>query len=286
MKKIILLIYLFNFCICNSNELIGNPCNDYFTYLLEKNSEISKTAVGKNIIEKNKEVFIKKIPIKGKGLSLNKQSFYNDKSLYLGVTNHKGNEHFYLVAGSKRYDGFIFENAKVSNLGKNILIPKGVIFKIDLPENIFKKIEKSIEQNKNKITISCFHGLCDVLKDAGIKLPAENGWSIQLKPVLNGLINSELSEIKNVSMYATSIQDLEHFLKKSETLELSQIAMVRENHPYEYNFLIEHSSEIDQKGFDQTFKKYNGKSVGKILFYGSAGVGASYIVYEVFLVKN
>ena len=70
-----------------------------------------------------------------------KQNFYDEKSIYIGVANSQkeGSQHYFLVAGKKRYDGYPLSKSREHTSNSVAALPEGVVFKINVPEESISK---------------------------------------------------------------------------------------------------------------------------------------------------
>jgi hypothetical protein len=167
--------------------------------------------------------------------NLFENTIHDNKSIYLGVANttSEGSHHYYIIAGNRRFDGMpFFAKAKTKTLGKVVSAPNGVIFKISGPEGLEEKVIAAINKNQNSRNLSCFHGACNVLKDAGITIPGANGRTLELVPVLKSIATGDIkSGASNLSVkvLASSKYELEHFITEANhaTSEMMTTALVR-----------------------------------------------------------
>lgn len=167
---------------------------------------------------------------KGGLYNLFKSSIYDKDAVYLGIANAPGHgtHHYYLIAGNKRYDGSPFFTAsKTKDLKENAAVAKGVIFKMNVPEEVSAKVVAAIEKNANSRNLSCLNGACNVLDDAGITIPGvEKGQVFKLIPVVRGLVQGEVKTSAGsapVTMHATSAREVEHFLAQVRTKNQNMI---------------------------------------------------------------
>jgi hypothetical protein len=192
--------------------------------------DAEQTYVGQALLRAPEKVQIENLDLTQGRFNLFKQPFYDEKSLYIGVANRKkeGSHHYYLVAGKKRYDGVVLGKSKVKTFGEYAALSQGVLFKINVSDEVLEKVIQSIEEHKRSMTLTCLHGACSVLEDAGIKIPYTDGLFIELKPAIAGILDGNIAVDgktlgpDHVQMIATSRDQLEHFLEMSEIAEESQ----------------------------------------------------------------
>jgi hypothetical protein len=192
-------------------------------------SDLNKAAREVVTVGDNQVTFLD-VALKDGRFKLSRSGIADKDAIYIGVSNHSGEGigHFYLVAGNKRYDGRMLRSAKVKTYGQTAkddqpTLTQGVLFKINVDAATVDKVAEGISKNAGKINYSCVHGLCEVLKNADIEIAGfEPGSKLKLQPILNGLIDGKVSvgpvslEPGQVKMFATSQEQLEHFLKTSQ----------------------------------------------------------------------
>jgi hypothetical protein len=163
-------------------------------------------------------------------VNLTKQEFYDRDKVYLGIANNPkaGAYHFFVVAGEHTFDApNMFNKAKFDSLVAkkgDIQIPKGVLFELDVPPDLLERIAQSMKDLEGSRNLTCLHGVCRVLRGAGIRLHLPGG-VVRAKPFVLNLLNGKLSDgdtplkPEQIRLLASSSQELEHFLENTRTAD-------------------------------------------------------------------
>ena len=158
---------------------------------------------------------------------------YNPESIYIGVANstNDGNHHYYLIAGNKRYDALPFySRAKIKTNLKGIpLASKGVIFELKVDKETVDRLQANMVANRN---LTCLHGLCKILKATGIEITTPSS-NIRTRTIAVGLLSGQIKNqngnLIDANLYATSLNELEHFIKRANIADAEMKQYVEQN---------------------------------------------------------
>jgi len=176
--KLFILLLLASTVSVKADELTSLPCsqkilNTLFNPPIPSLSKLAK----ENVLPL--QLFEGEINENLQSFALSESKFYDPKSVYIGVTNAPmqidiggGTHHYYLYAGGNKVhmgiDGTIQIGAKKAN--QPIRVFQGTIFKLQTDDILTQKIITSARELEGKKVANCMQGICEILKNADVRI--------------------------------------------------------------------------------------------------------------------
>lgn len=168
---------------------------------------------------------------------LHDQEFYDPNAVYLSMESFgaRGSVHFSLVAGKQKFEAYPFfapSTIDQYGSGKIPLSRHGSLFEIKFSPEMRQKIEEAMAKNEGSKNLTCLHGVCRVLRDAGLDIHLPGG-KVRARAFLINLLDGKLSEgstpldPSQMRLLAPSEKELKNLLEDATSMDETMAKNIR-----------------------------------------------------------